>query len=470
MKSVHKQGGTLEMVAIALPMVVSQGCDTVMIFTDRLFLSKLQPELMNAAMGGGLTVFMMMSFFLGLVGYGTALVAQYLGAGRKQDCGVVLTQAIIISCVAYPLILLCAPLAARMFTLMGVSPAQLGPQQQYFNILIYGSIFTLLRFSLGAFFSGIGRTGIVMAASFTAMIVNTILNYILIFGKFGVPALGITGSAYGTLVGSFSGVLVLVIGYLARKNRVEFSLERSFRFDPKVLWTFLRFGTSAGVEFVLNIIAFNAMIMAFHAHSLVTATAATIMFNWDLVSIVPLIGVEIGVTSMVGRHMGAGRPDLAHKSVISGFKLGAMYSAVIFILFIGFPSQIANIFHPSVPSEVFNQALPLAEFMLRVASIYVLVEAVFIVFIGALRGAGDTFWAMCSSVALHWVAAIGVMVSLRVLHLSPKVSWAFIVAVFALFPLILYARYRAGKWRTIKVVEPAIPAPSVDSLGTAAEL
>ena len=66
MKAVHKKGGTLEMVAIALPMVVSQACDTVMIFTDRLFLAKLQPELMNAAMGGGLTVFMMMSFFLGL--------------------------------------------------------------------------------------------------------------------------------------------------------------------------------------------------------------------------------------------------------------------------------------------------------------------------------------------------------------------------------------------------------------------
>lgn len=54
------------MIILALPMVASQACDTVMIFTDRLFLSKLRPELMNAAMGGGLTVFMMMSFFIGL--------------------------------------------------------------------------------------------------------------------------------------------------------------------------------------------------------------------------------------------------------------------------------------------------------------------------------------------------------------------------------------------------------------------
>ena len=72
------------MIALALPMVVSQACDTVMIFTDRLFLSRLSPELMNAAMGGGLTAFMMMTFFLGLTGYATALVAQYFGREGKN--------------------------------------------------------------------------------------------------------------------------------------------------------------------------------------------------------------------------------------------------------------------------------------------------------------------------------------------------------------------------------------------------
>jgi MATE family multidrug resistance protein len=64
-------------------MVVSHACDTVMTFTDRVFLSRLGPDEMNAAMSGGLTSFMMMTFFMGLIGYTTALVAQYLGAGRR---------------------------------------------------------------------------------------------------------------------------------------------------------------------------------------------------------------------------------------------------------------------------------------------------------------------------------------------------------------------------------------------------
>ena len=84
--SQHKPGSIGEMIAVALPMVVSFACDTVMIFTDRLFLSKLGSQSMSASMAGGLSVFVLMAFFLGLIGYTTALVAQYLGAGKKDGC------------------------------------------------------------------------------------------------------------------------------------------------------------------------------------------------------------------------------------------------------------------------------------------------------------------------------------------------------------------------------------------------
>ncbi len=69
MKSPHREGGVGELLAIALPMVVSSACETLMMFVDRLFLSRLGPEYMNAAMGGGMTCFMFMTFFVGLTGY-----------------------------------------------------------------------------------------------------------------------------------------------------------------------------------------------------------------------------------------------------------------------------------------------------------------------------------------------------------------------------------------------------------------
>ncbi|MBF0478028.1 MAG: MATE family efflux transporter [Candidatus Omnitrophica bacterium] len=452
-KSLPKPGGIMEMLAVALPMLVSMTCDTIMIFTDRLFLSKLEPEMMNASMGGGLTVFMMMSFFVGLTGYSTALVAQYLGAGQKKNCPMVISQAVIVSCAAYLPILFCRPLAHQMFRLMGVSSQQLFYQNVYFDILLYGAIITLLRNSLSCFFSGIGRTRIVMIASFTAMLVNAILNYILIFGKLGLPAMGIRGAALGTLMGGASGFFILVFAYFSKNNSAEFDLAHSFKFDFSIMKKLLRFGSSPGLELFLNILAFNAMVMVFHAQGLVTATASTIMFNWDMVSFVPLLGIEIAVTSMVGRYMGARNPYIANQSAMSGLKVGLVFSTIILILFVGFPHLLINVFRPAGSNVIFIKSIPMALYMIRVASLYIMVEALFIVFIGALRGAGDTFWAMCISVTLHWAMVLVVAVALKVFKQTPEAAWTYMVVIFIGFSFIVYWRYRIGHWRNIKVVE-----------------
>ena len=131
---------------------------------------------------------------------------------------------------------------------------------------------------------------------------------------------------------------------------------------------------------------------------------------------------------------------------------------MIFILFVGCPRQLVLLFQPSGLAGVFTQAIPMALSMLQLAAIYVLVEAVLIVFIGALRGAGDTFWAMCLSVSLHWFSVFVLFVGLKVLALSPVAAWGFLVALFVLFSLLVYLRYRSGHWKTIKMVDQPVPA------------
>lgn len=451
----HKKGGIREMVEIAVPMVVSQACYTIMTFTDRVFLSRLGPEYMNASMVGGLTVFMMMTFFLGLTGYATAIAAQYLGASQKEKCSVTLTQAVIISFLAYPVIFLSKPLARSMFEFMGIDPGQLVHQEVYFNILIAASIVPLLRGAFSAFFSGIGKTRAVMASGLTAMCVNVIMNYILIFGKFGFPAMGIRGAAYGTVIGGASGVLVLVVNYLRPESVKTFGIMSSFRFDRQVMTTLVRYGYPAGLEFFLNLLAFDLMVMIFHSAGPVAATASTIIFNWDMVSFVPLVGVQVGVTSLVGRYMGAGRPDTAEAATRSGFMVGLVYSAAIFILFAGFPGFLAGFFAPSGGDGIFREAFPVAIVMLRLASIYVLAEAVFVVFIGALRGAGDTFWAMLMSVTLHWILVPVLYIMLKISGTGIISAWKVVVAAFLIFSWFVYLRYRYGNWRKLRIVKPA---------------
>nr|WP_224746889.1 MATE family efflux transporter [Pelovirga terrestris] len=434
-------------------MVVSHACETLLIFIDRLFLSRIGPEPMNAAMAGGLSSFMLMTFFVGLIGYTTALVAQYLGAGRKSQCTVVVTQAMLLVLPATLLVFACRPLVYSLFGLMDIPAVQREQQQLYFDILLYGTPLVLLRTSLSGFFSGIGRTRIVMISAMVAMVVNAVANYVLIFGHLGFPALGLRGAAYGTLFSSSCALLVLLTAYVRRTNRDEFTIGAGWLFHRTIMAKLLRYGSPAGVEMFLNLLAFTLIVLIFHSHGVVTATAVTIVFNWDLVSFVPLLGLQIGVVSLVGRYMGAGSPEVAERAAFSGLKMGWIYSSLVLLLFVTLPQQMVDIFAPSATNELFLAAAPLAVDMLRLAALYVLADATIVVFSGTLRGAGDTLWAMGLSVAMHWIMVPIVFVFLKVLNFSPIAVWLAFIVFFLISGGLFYLRFRHGHWKTLVVVK-----------------
>ena len=301
-----------------------------------------------------------------------------------------------------------------------------------------------------------------MIAMIVTMLVNVLMNYILIFGKLGFPAMGIRGAAYGTLTGGFVGVAILLMAYFGKKNRLEFHVMKSFHYYGQIMKKLIKYGYPPGLEFILNLFAFNLLILIFHSLGDVTATATTIMFNWDNVSYVPLIGIEIAVTSLVGRYMGAQKIETATKVAGSAFKIGIMYSAVVLILFVFFPQQLVGVFKPVEASEIYTQAIPIAVFMLRIAALYVLIEAAIATFIGVLRGAGDTRWSMIASVILHYIMVAGLYFVMKVLNMGPRVGWVVVVIVFMMFSVVFYFRYRGGKWKKIRLVEKNV----VEAQGT----
>jgi MATE family multidrug resistance protein len=453
----HPAGGVRDLLAIALPMVVSTGCDTVMIFTDRLFLAQLGPAHMNAAMAGGLASFVAATFFVGVIGFATALVAQHLGAGRKERCAIATTQALIIALAAWPVLIALRPAMHALFAVSGIEAQQLALQTEFFNILNAFSGMMLLRGALAGFFSGIGRTRIVMTSTLVAMVVNIIANWLLIFGHLGLPAMGIRGSAWGSVFGGACGLAVLVAAYLGPEMRRIYGVARAWRFDRGEMSTLLRFGFPGGMEMMLNLCAFNGMIIAYHAHGPATATATTVMFNWDLVSFVPLIGLQIGVMSLVGRAVGAGRPEVAERVVRSGLRLGWVYSGTVLLAFVGIPELLVAVFRPGEGDVLYQQAEPLATAMIRLAAAYVLIETVITVVSGALRGAGDTVFTMWLSVGMHWLLLPIAVVGLHVLHWSPLATWSVQVAAFMLCSGLFWLRWQSGRWRAIRVV-PTVTA------------
>ena len=452
-------GGLRSVLLIAFPMVVSSATEMLMMLIDRAFLSTLGPAHIAASGSGGLMAFMTLTFFIGVSGYCNALVAQHLGAGQKERCPLAATQGLIVGLCGYPVILCLIPAGRWLLAASGHDAAQQVLERQYYTILLCGSIITFVGMPVRSFFSGIGRTKVVMVASAVAMLANVGANYVLIFGKFGFPRLEMAGAAYGTVVGNAAGLLVLLAAYLRPRYVREFATCRSFVFDRGEFGTLLKFGTPSGVEFFLNLAAFNLFVQLFHSYGRDAAAAMTITFNWDMVAFLPMLGIHIATTSLVGRHMGAQDPATAERSAHSGMALAGAYAGVLSILFLAWPAQLVQLFARGANSADYAGVTPLATSMLRLAAVYTISDAVAMVFGGALRGAGDTHWCMRVSVLLHWTMALCMLVMIRVLQCQPLTVWLVFVLLVLVMGLVYYERFRRGHWKSIRVLAASSAEP-----------
>ena len=435
----------IELARIALPMVVSQGTFAVMIFTDRYFMSQIDSVHMAAALGGGVAAFFSFCFFTGLLSYANALTAQYLGAGELEKCSKVVTQGIVITIMCSPVLVAITYFVSGIFENVGHDPVQVELEKAYYIILMLGVVVTLTKTCLSSYFAGIGRTRVVMICDVCGLVFNVPLCYVMVFGKLGLPALGIIGAGLSTIIASVLACLLFILFYMEREHRAKFFVMHSFHIDWGVLRRFWRLGFPSGLELFLNVAAFNLFLLMFQGYGVVEGASAAIVFNWDLLSFVPMIGLNIGVISLIGRFVGANDMARTDEVMSAGFFLGILYSAILAILYISFRFPLVEVFSP--PEGDFSEIRDLSAFMMIGLSSYVMADAIIIISGGVLRGAGDTRWLMYTSVALHWAMLFAQYYVILVWQFGPRVSWLTFCAMIFAIAIVYIWRLQSGVWR-----------------------
>ena len=440
-----------ELLKIALPMVVSQGTFAVMIFTDRYFMSRIDPVHIAASLGGGVASYFSFCFFIGLLSYANAMAAQYLGAGEKEKGPKVVTQGWIITLMSAPILTLITFLVAGVFESMGHDPELVRLERTYYLILMAGVLVTLAKVCLASYFAGIGRTHVVMICDVFGLVVNVPLSYIMVFGKLGFPELGIVGAGISTVIATLLAFLLYLFFYLRREHRESFGVLQSFSIEWRILKRFWRLGFPSGLEQFLNVAAFNLFLLMFQSYGIAESAAAAIVFNWDILSFVPMIGLHVGVISLIGRFVGARDMARANEVMTASFIVGLAYSAGLAVLYITFRYPLVEVFAP--PTGDFSEIRELSAFMMIGLSSYVMADAVILVAGGVLRGAGDTRWLMAASVSLHWAMLVLQFFIIQVLKFSPKVSWVVLCFLVLSIALVYALRLAGGRWRDEDALE-----------------
>lgn len=434
-----------ELLRLSIPIVVSQGAFAVMIFTDRWFMSEIDSLHIAASLGGGVASYFCLSLFLGVISYANALVAQYYGAGEVGKCTKVLTQGIIMCVVCTPFLIGTGFLAAPLFEIMGHDPAQVPLERSYFLVLIMGGGFTLVKAALASYFAGIGRTRVVMISDVLGVLLNIPLSWMLIFGEFGLPQLGIVGAALGTVVSTVFSVALYATFYLSRSHRAQFQVNQSIHYDAGIMRRYLRLGFPSGLESFMNTATFNVFLLMFQSYGVVQGAAIAIVFNWDLLSFIPMIGLNIGVMTLIGRFVGAKEMARTDEVISSGLLVAMIYSGLLAVLFLVFRAPLIDIFDTG--DIYFPDIRDLASTMMIGLCTYMMADAIILISGGALRGAGDTRWIMITSISIHWLMLVAQYFIIVVYELGPMVSWWALVAMIILLAAVYLTRLLGGTWR-----------------------
>jgi MATE family multidrug resistance protein len=434
-----------ELIRLAAPLVVSQGAFAVMVFCDRWFLSFLDATHMAAAMGGGVAWFFCISLFLGVITYANAMVAQYYGAGELAKCPRVVSQGLIIAATCSPALLLIGLFGDDAFHLLGHEPAQVALESLYFQILMTVSFFSLVKACFASYFAGLGRTRVIMVADVFSVMLNIPLSWMFIFGKFGLPELGIAGAALGTVIATLFGLSVYLACYFYSAHKRHLQVGKSFHFDAGIMRRYLRLGIPAGLESFLNMGTFNMFLLLFQSYGVVQGAAMAIVFNWDMLSFIPMIGLSISVMSLIGRFVGMRDMERTNQVISSGFILALGYGGLLAVLFLLFRMELVDVFR--TPGEEFASIRELAGMMMFGLCTYMLADATIQISGGTLRGAGDTRWVMVMSISLHTLMLVAQYFVIVVYELPPMVSWWVFVAMILMLAVAYMFRLLGGRWR-----------------------
>jgi MATE family multidrug resistance protein len=434
-----------ELARLSLPIVVSQGAFAVMVFTDRWFMSQIDAAHIAAALGGGVAAFFCMSFFIGLISYGNALVAQYYGSGQRQKCPRVVAQGLFIALASVPFLVLAALGAGSAFAWLGHEATQVRLERAYFYTLMGGSLFHLVKACLASYFVGIGRTRVVMLVDLVGVAINVPLTWLLVFGHAGLPALGIVGAGLGTVVANVVTIVLFTRFFLEPNHSRQFGVSGFLRLDSGIMRRYLRLGAPSALENFMNTATFNVFLLMFQSYGIVQGAAMAIVFNWDMLSFVPMAGLGIGVMSLIGRFVGAGDMQRANQVISAGLILALGYSGVLAVLFLVFRFELIEVF--ATGEANFAEIREMAGLMMFGLVTYMLADAVILIAGGTLRGAGDTRWVMLVSTGLHLLMLAAQVFVIRIWQLEALVAWWVFVAMLLCIAACYLTRLVGGRWR-----------------------
>ncbi len=451
--------GGRDVVRIALPLMISTFSYSVMQFCDRIFLTWWSPTSVAASLPASVMAWTLLAFPLGVAMYTNVFVAQYFGAGQHARIGRAVWHGMILGGFFVPIFVAAMIWPDVVFRLSGHNSELSWQESEYLRYIAPGSIAHVFAGVVAGFFIGRGRTTVVMFVDVLAASANVAMDWLLIFGfaigpEFVIPAMGIRGAAIATSLAIWFKLIMLVALLVRRDNRRSCALFGPFRFEWNLLSRMLRFGSANGWQMFIECLGIAVFSLMIGGLGEVPAAASSLAISVNMLVFVPIWGLSMGVSTLVGQQIGRARPDLAERATWTALHIGLVYSLAFAVLYLSAPGWFLIGFDAA--GVHLREVSQLVRRLLIFVALYCLFDAVQVVFLGAIKGAGDVrFVVMTSLVSSGLFVAVGAGGKL---FLTDEISqlywwWAALTGWLLMLMIAYTARFLQGKWKSMQVVE-----------------
>ncbi len=442
-----RAGLVRSLTALALPVVLANISQTLMGLVDTLMVGRLGAASL-AAVGVATLVFSAMASALKAMDVAVQTVAaRRVGQERWGDTGAVLSAGLILTLAAgLPLTVGGMLWPERAMVLAASDPAVRTLGVDYLLARVPGMIPFAAFFVFKGWFDGLGRTRVGMTVGIGMNVLNVVLNWGLIFGNLGLPAMGVAGAALASTLASLAATVAVAALALGPETRRRCSTPALRLPDRALAGTLLKLAWPAAGQVIGALSAVLVFFAILGRISTVAMAAANVVFRIAALSFMPAIGMGVAVQTAVSQALGRRDPDAAVRAGWTGVGLSVIVMGVFGVFFLVMPGRLMALF--AVDADLIAAGTPI----LRLMGLVQIFDAVGLTLAGGLRGAGANRAVMVIDVCAAWGLLLpsawffGVQMGWGL-----NGAWIGVLVWFFMYAVAVSVWFARGRWRTIEV-------------------
>ncbi|MFC5864964.1 MATE family efflux transporter [Acidicapsa dinghuensis] len=432
-----------ELTKLAVPVVLSELGWMAQGVVDTIMVGRLGPAAIGAVAVGNAVFYTPSLFGVGLqLGLDT-LVSQAQGRKDYDECHRWLAQGIYLAIFITPPLMILAALASFAFVRVGITPSVAIPGAAYLRVLVW-SLFPLLVYSAARrYLQGVGEVRVITLVYVAANLLNWGGNWVLIYGHWGFPAMGVRGSALSTVIARISmGVFLMLFAWRYERKRGHPLFKHWARPQIDRIKQLCRLGLPAAGQILLEVGAWNTATLSAGWLSPVAVATHQIAINYASITYMVPLGISAAAAVSVGHAIGAGDEAKARRAGWFCLGLGTAFMLLAAVVFVVAPKPLIELFTND------PRVLAVGPSLLWIAAAFQIFDGIQTVCTGALRGLGETRTPMIANFIGYWILGLPLgLILCFVLKWGIYGTWIGLTLALIIISLLLLRRWRHSSSR-----------------------